>query len=541
MTQWWKEAVIYQIYPRSFCDSNGDGIGDLPGITQHLDDLQRLGVDAIWLSPIYPSPNEDNGYDISDYCAIHPDFGTMEDFDQLVAQARQRGIRIILDLVMNHTSTRHPWFQAARDKNSPYRDYYYWQPAPAPGKLPNNWTSFFGGTVWEYDEKSCEYYLHLFAPHQPDLNYHNPAVLEEMKKVLRFWLDRGVAGFRCDAINYLYKDSLASSRKKTFPVGAEHYNGLDGTHVVLRELRKILDEYGAFTVGETAMAGPEEARKFCDPERGELDAVFSFEHMLCDRHGTKWRSAPFRWSRFMLTLAKWQEELPWNALYLENHDQPRSVSRFGSDRYPMRSARLLATLLLTLRGTPFIYQGQEIGMTNFDYTSMKDIRDVESLRMEEIMKKRGIPKGIRWRAIARSSRDNSRTPMQWSDAPQAGFTDGTPWIAVNGNYKKINVAAQEKETYSVLDYYRRLIALRRGCQTLLHGDFQLLGTDETLSAYSRTLGDETLVVVLNHSDRPVCTDAVGQLVLSSYGYTRFDGMLQPWEAVILRAAGGGQS
>ncbi|NLU23323.1 MAG: alpha-glucosidase [Clostridiales bacterium] len=533
MSEWWKKEVVYQIYPRSFCDSNGDGIGDLPGIISKLDELQKLGIGILWLSPVYASPNEDNGYDISDYCAINPEYGTMTDMEHLIAEASARGIRVIMDLVINHTSTAHPWFQASRDPQSPYRDYYYWRKG-SKGKLPNNWTGFFGENCWEYDDRSDAYYLHLFAKHQADLDYHNPKVLEEIKSILRFWLDKGVAGFRCDVINILWKDSLQSSPKKMILTGSEHYLTLEGTHAILREIRKILDEYDAFTVGETVFASTKQACDLTLPERGELNTVFGFEHMECDQKIVKWLKTDFHPARLAKALSKWQLEVPWNTLNLENHDQPRSLSRFGSARYPIQSAKLLATLLFTLRGTPFIYQGQEIGMTNFDFTSMEQVQDVESKNVDRLLQSFHIPKKQRWRMIARTSRDNARTPMQWNTGKNAGFTAGNPWLGVNSNYRFVNYASQQENPSSLLHYYEKLIALRRGSETLLSGTYcPLKITDEEFS-YRRAGRDGSYTIVLNFSDKPLRVPYEGNLVLSNYGYNRYDGILQPCEAVILR-------
>lgn len=534
MQEWWKEAVVYQIYPRSFCDSNGDGIGDLPGIISRLDDLKDLGVNVLWLSPVYPSPNEDNGYDISDYCGIHPDYGTMEDMERLIREAGARGIRIIMDLVINHTSTAHPWFQASRNPESSYRNFYYWRKADKKGRLPNNWTGFFGEDCWAYDERSDSYYLHLFAKHQADLNYHEPRVLEEVKKILRFWLDKGIAGFRCDVINLLWKDTLESAPKKLILTGSEHYISRPGLHPILRQLRQVLDEYDAFSVGETVFVTTEMARDLCAPERRELNTVFGFEHMECDQRLVKWFKTPLRWSRFMKTLARWQQEVPWNTVYLENHDQPRSIPRFGSRSYYMESGKLLATLVLTLRGTPFLYQGQEIGMDNFDFTSMEQVQDVESHNIYRLMKKLGMPGGMRWKLIRSTSRDNARTPMQWDATPGAGFTRGKPWLGINGNYKSINVAAQKDDPHSLRSWYKELIALRSKTPALLHGEFRLLQATDQLAAYQRIGEDETLTILLNCSDEMQKTPYHGQTVCSSYGGTAFDGTLLPWEAVILR-------
>ncbi|MEA5142842.1 MAG: alpha-glucosidase [Oscillibacter sp.] len=533
MSEWWKEEVVYQIYPRSFCDSNGDGIGDLPGIISKLDELKALGVGILWLSPVYASPNEDNGYDISDYRAVNPEYGNMDDMDRLIAEAKERGIRVIMDLVINHTSTAHPWFQASRDPASPYRNYYYWREGTN-GKLPNNWTGFFGGSCWAYDDRSRAYYLHLFAPHQADLNYHEPKVLEEVKEILRFWLDRGIAGFRCDVINILWKDSLQSSPKKAVLTGSDHYLSLEGTHRILREIRNILDEYDAFTVGETVFVDTKQACDLSAPERRELNMVFGFEHMECDQRIVKWFKTDFHPARLAKALSRWQQQVPWNTLYLENHDQPRSVSRFGSARYPIHSAKLLATMLFTLKGTPFIYQGQEIGMTNFDFTSMAQVQDVESRNIDALLRSWHVPARQRWRMIAPTSRDNARTPMQWTVEPQAGFTTGTPWLGVNGNYRFVNYASQKENPDSLLNYYKQLIPLRRGSETLLFGSFEPLRISDEVFAYRRVGTGEAYTVVLNFSDKPQRVPYVGELVLSNYGYNRYDGLLQPCESVILR-------
>lgn len=535
MMEWWKDALIYQIYPRSFQDSNGDGIGDIPGVISRLDHLQALGVDAIWLSPVYRSPNADNGYDISDYREINPEYGTMEDMERLIAEAKSRDIRIIMDLVINHTSTDHYWFRRSRDKTSPYADYYYWAHGGPDGSLPNNWTGFFGEDCWEFDPERCEYYLHLFAKSQADLNYHNPAVLEEVKDILRFWLDKGVAGFRCDVINILWKDSLASSKKKLALTGSEHYISLEGTHEILRQLRAILDEYGAFTVGESVFVTPESARDLCARDRHELDMVFSFEHMDCDQYFVKWFKRKFRPKVFFECLVKWQRELEWNALYLENHDQPRSIPRFGSEANWKESGKLLATLLLTLRGTPFVYQGQEIGMLNFDFTRLRQLDDVESKNVDKVLRRFHIPQRLRWKLIARTSRDNARTPYQWTADRYAGFTDTRPWLGVNHNHETVNLAQQEGDPDSILNWYKDLIALRRGTPVLRRGDFTPLEVTDRVFSYRRTLEGESLTVALNFSGESVQTAQRGEVLRSNLGRRGgFDGTLQPWEAVILQ-------
>ncbi len=530
--EWWKDAIIYQIYPRSFQDSNGDGIGDIPGIISRLDHLQELGVGAVWLSPVYKSPNADNGYDISDYREINPEYGTMEDMERLIAEAGKRNIRIIMDLVINHTSTDHYWFRQSRDKTSGYADYYYWRHGGPDGALPNNWTGFFGEDCWEFDPERCEYYLHLFARTQADLNYHNPAVLEEVRDILRFWLRKGVAGFRCDVINILWKDSLESGRKRLALTGSEHYLSLEGTHRILRQLREVLDEYGAFAVGETVFVSPEQARALCRED--ELDMVFSFEHMECDQYFLKWFKRKFRPEAFFNCLTKWQKELAWNALYLENHDQPRSIPRFGSEAHWKESGKLLATLLLTLRGTPFIYQGQEIGMMNFDFDRMRQLNDVESKNVEKVLRRFHIPRKLRWKIISRTSRDNARTPFQWSGGEGAGFTDGRPWLGINRNCQEINLASQEEDPDSIWSWYKDLSRLRRENGVLRRGSFVPLEAGEQVFAYRRELGEEKWTVALNFSDKPARVSCRGGVVRSNLGRETFDGNLGPWEAVILR-------
>ena len=537
--EWWKDAIVYQIYPRSFQDSNGDGIGDIPGIVSRLDHLQELGVGAVWLSPVYPSPNDDNGYDISDYKDINPEYGTLEDMDRLILEARRRGIRVLMDLVVNHTSTSHEWFEKSRRRIAPYTDYYYWAPPGPDGGLPNNWTGFFGEDCWQWDEVRGEYYLHLFARTQADLNYHCPQVLEEVKDILRFWLDRGVAGFRCDVINILWKDSLEDGKKRLALTGLEHYLSLEGTHGILRRLRKVLDGYKAFTVGETVFVTPDMARDLCAPDRGELDLLFSFEHMETDQYYIKWLKREFRPKPFFEALIKWQRELPWNAIYLENHDQPRSIPRFGCDGYWRESGKLLATLLLTLRGTPFLYQGQEIGMVDFDFDGVDQLNDVESRNVNRILTACHVPERLKWKIIARTSRDNARTPMQWDDGPNAGFTTADrAWLGVNRNYHFVNLADQERDPDSIWSWYKDLSALRRQREALRRGDFLWLEATHKVFVYRRRLGAESVTVALNFSSRPARVGSRGTLLRSNYRREGFDGRLSPWEAVILEDRAG---
>ena len=534
-TPWWKRKIIYQIYPMSFCDSNGDGIGDLPGIISRLDYLQRLGVGALWLSPVYPSPNKDNGYDISDYCEIHPNYGTLADMDRLIAEAKKRDIRIIMDLVINHTSDRHEWFQKSRRREEPYTDFYIWRKGEK-GKKPTNWGSFFGEDCWEYDEVRGEYYLHLFAKEQPDLNYHNEKVIAAIEDVMRFWLDRGVAGFRCDVINIIYKEAIKNGRWRPALTGCEYYLSTPGCHRVLHRLnRDVLSRYDAFTVGETVFVTPKMADDLVNPQREELCTVFSFEHMETDCFKIKWFLRKFKPDRFFACLTKWQNALPWNTVYFENHDQPRSVSRYGNDaEYHDQSAKALATLLLTLRGTPFLYEGEEIGMTNFDFPDMDKVRDVESINIWNMGKRLHLPYGLRWRMIKTKSRDNARTPMQWDDSINGGFSAGTPWLSVNGNYPRINVKRQEDDPGSVLSYYRQLIAFRNGSMVLQEGDFTELYRKNGVYAYRRACDGETLTVVISLAEGERKNPASGEIVCSNYGRETAPARLAPYEALVLR-------
>ena len=534
-TPWWKRKIIYQIYPMSFCDSNGDGIGDLPGIISRLDYLQRLGVGALWLSPVYPSPNKDNGYDISDYCEIHPNYGTLADMDRLIAEAKKRDIRIIMDLVINHTSDRHEWFQKSRRREEPYTDFYIWRKGEK-GKKPTNWGSFFGEDCWEYDEVRGEYYLHLFAKEQPDLNYHNEKVIAAIEDVMRFWLDRGVAGFRCDVINIIYKEAIKNGRWRPALTGCEYYLSTPGCHRVLHRLnRDVLSRYDAFTVGETVFVTPKMADDLVNPQREELCTVFSFEHMETDCFKIKWFLRKFKPDRFFACLTKWQNALPWNTVYFENHDQPRSVSRYGNDaEYHDQSAKALATLLLTLRGTPFLYEGEEIGMTNFDFPDMEKVRDVESINIWNMGKRLHLPYGLRWRMIKTKSRDNARTPMQWDDSINGGFSTGTPWLSVNGNYPRINVKRQEDDPGSVLSYYRKLIAFRNGSRVLQEGDFTELYRKNGVYAYRRACDGEALTIVISLAEGERKNPASGEVVCSNYGRETAPARLAPYEALVLR-------
>lgn len=503
----WKEAVVYQIYPRSFKDSNGDGIGDIRGIIEKLDYLKELGVDVVWLSPVYQSPNDDNGYDISDYRAIMDEFGTMADWEALRDGLHERGMKLMMDLVVNHTSDEHAWFVASRSsKDNPYRDYYIWRPGKEDGREPNNWLSFFSGSAWAYDEKTGEYYLHLFSRKQPDLNWENPKVRQEVYDMMRWWLDRGVDGFRMDVINCISKaEGLPDAGNERYAWGGEYFMDGPRVHEFLQEMnREVLSRYDVMTVGEMPGVTVEEARKYTDPRRKELNMVFQFEHVGLDAGpGGKWDVRPWDFVELKRTLNKWQTGLQgvgWNSLYMSNHDQPRMVSRFGDDgKYRKESAKMLATLLHTMQGTPYIYQGEEIGMTNVRFDSIDDYRDIETLNMyREKVLDQGEDPGKVMESIYYIGRDNARTPMQWDDNAQAGFTTGEPWIGVNPNYKEINVKQALADPDSIFHYYRKLIALRKQNEIMVYGEFvPLLEDHPQIYAYLRVLDKERWLILLN--------------------------------------------
>lgn len=434
-----------------------------------------------------------------------------------------------MDLVINHTSTEHKWFQMSSEGIEPYTDYYIWQDEP------NNWTSFFGGNAWEYDEKRGQYYLHLFAKGQPDLNYYNPKVIEEVKNIMDFWLSKGIAGFRCDVINILYKDSLDDGKRSFVLKGKEHYLTTQGTHKILKELRKdILDNYDCFTVGETVLVNEKQAKELSDEERKELNMIFTFEHLEVDNYFVKWFPKNFKPKKFFMAIAKWINTLEWSANFLECHDQPRSVSRFGSTKkYHNKSAKMLATMLMTLKGTPFIYQGQEIGMTNFDYESIDEIEDVETHNIIKQAEKLHIPKWYRWKMIKHGSRDNARTPMQWSDKMHGDFTEGTPWLNVNKNYTKINVQQQSFDRNSILNYYKQLIELRKESDILNSGAFIPIRINKRIFIYKRELENRCIIVALNFSDKTIKHKQTGDILLSNYDEYKKD-VLRPYQAIIYK-------
>ncbi|MFP4978793.1 alpha-glucosidase [Paenibacillus sp. CN-4] len=552
----WKEAVVYQIYPRSFMDSDGDGVGDLQGIVSRLDYLQQLGVDVVWLSPVYKSPNDDNGYDISDYRDIMDEFGTMRDWEELLAGLHARGMKLMMDLVVNHSSDEHAWFMESRaSKDSPYRDYYIWRPGGDNGEPPNNWSSIFSGPAWEYDEATNEYYLHLFSRKQPDLNWENPKVREEIYEMMAFWLDKGVDGFRMDVINMISKTpGLPSVGDEPLGDGSRHFMNGPKVHEYLREMNEqVLSRYDMMTVGETPGASVEDAIRYTSEDRRELQMVFQFEHMEVDSGpGGKWDVTPWTLHKLRGVMHKWQvglAEQGWNSLYLNNHDQPRMVSRFGDDgRYRLESAKMLATLLHTLKGTPYIYQGEEIGMTNVKFPSLEHYRDIETLNMyREKVTEGGADHSHILNAIYAKGRDNARTPMQWDDSPNAGFSEGTPWLSVNPNYREINVQQALDDPDSIFHYYRQLIALRKQHPIMVYGDYELLLEDhEFIYAYTRTLENEQWLVLLNFCANEQDTGfgsrlaSAQEIVIGNYkDAPETPGVLRPYEAIVYRMNGTG--
>ncbi|EGR0070055.1 alpha-glucosidase [Vibrio vulnificus] len=498
--KWWHDAVVYQIYPRSFCDSNNDGIGDLNGIIGKLDYLKTLGVNVLWLSPVYKSPMDDNGYDISDYQDIAAEFGTMADMQNLLAQAKARDIRVVMDLVVNHTSDEHPWFvEARKSKDNPYRDYYIWRDAKPDGSVPDDQGSIFGGSAWQWDEATQQYYFHLFSKRQPDLNWENPKVQHEVHKMMNWWIDQGIGGFRLDVIDL---------------IGKEIDKGITGNgprlHPLLQEMnRATFGDKDLLTVGETWGATPEIAKLYSDPERHELSMVFQFEHItLTWQHGDKWNPIPLDLKQFKHVLTMWQTELSnqgWNSLFWNNHDLPRVVSKYGDDkRYRVESAKMLATALHFLKGTPYIYQGEEIGMTNVAFESLDQYKDIETLNFYKVKTESGVSHQHMMDAIHENSRDNARTPMQWSASPNGGFSQAEPWIEVNPNYPEINVEQALADSDSIFYHYQKLIELRKQHPAIVYGDFTpLFAEHDSVFAYVRSHQDEQLLVINNFSDQDV--------------------------------------
>lgn len=530
MNQWWKNAVIYQVYPRSFCDSNGDGLGDIPGIISKLDYLQQLGVDAIWLSPVFRSPQDDNGYDISDYQDIDPMFGTLSDMDELIAQAKKRKIRIIMDLVLSHSSDEHPWFrEAKKSRQNPWHDFYIWRDGQ-PDNPPNDLESAFGGSAWEWVPEAEQFYFHRFSKKQPDLNWENPQMRQSLYAMIRWWADRGIGGFRLDVVDLFGK----IPDQKILENGPK-------LHEYIREMRReAFTAPDLVTVGEAWSATPAIARQYSAPDGSELSMVFQFEHLVLDQQpgGEKWDLAPLPLGQLKQVICRWQQELAgtgWNSLFLENHDLPRIVSRWGDDgKYREASAKMLASLLFGLQGTPYIYQGQELGMTNVRYP-LEEYRDIETLGMYHKYKALGWPEEKILRSIHARSRDNARTPMQWSGAENAGFTTGTPWLKVNPNYKTINADNQLSDPDSVFSYYQRLIRLRKGHPVFQEGTFRLVLADhEDIFAYTRTTATAQLLVVCNFRGADIEDPlAIGEPpILCNYPDQPLLGRLRPYEARI---------
>lgn len=537
--QWWHSSVVYQIYPRSFNDSNGDGIGDINGIREKLDYLKELGIDVIWLSPVYKSPNDDNGYDISDYCDIMDEFGTMEDMDNLLKEANERGIKILMDLVVNHTSDEHKWFiEARKSKDNEYRDYYIWRDA-VDGHEPNDLGSTFSGSAWQYDEMTGQYYLHLFSKKQPDLNWENEKVRNEVYKMMNFWVDKGIGGFRMDVIDLIGKvpDEMITG------------NG-PKLHEYLQEMnRAALDGNDLLTVGETWGATPEVAKLYSNPDRKELSMVFQFEHIGLDQieGKEKWDLKPLELLDLKKVLSKWQIELEgqgWNSLFWNNHDLPRIVSRWGNDKeYRVESAKMFATLLHGMKGTPYIYQGEELGMTNIRLEDINDYRDIELLNMYKDRISKGYTHEEIMESIYAKGRDNGRTPMQWDNSKNAGFTTGTPWLAINKNYTEVNAKQCLEDENSIFHHYRKLINIRKNNDTIIYGDYTLLcPEDKNIFAYIRELNKDKILVVCNFYDKEVTFSFDGDfnhadILLSNYkdSSTLIEKLsLRPYEAIIYR-------
>ena len=551
--KWWKNAVVYQIYPRSFKDSNGDGIGDLQGIYEKLDYLAELGINVIWMSPVYKSPNDDNGYDISDYQDIMDDFGTMDDFDRVLEKAHRLNIKIMMDLVVNHTSDEHKWFiESKKSKDNPYHDYYMWADPDKNGNPPNRWESCFSGSAWEYVESVGQFYLHSFSRKQPDLNWDNPKVRDEIFKMMTWWCDKGIDGFRMDVISMI-------SKYPGLPDGPENGNGYTGNtscdgpniHKYLREMNeKVLSKYRLITVGECPGVNAEQAKKYANIDGSELDMIFQFEHVsgsaLKPSHHGKWDGEAMTMPELRANFTKWQKDLEgcaWNSLFLSNHDQPRCVSRFGNDseQYRELSAKMLATMTHFQKGTPYVYQGEELGMTNAYMENIADYRDIESLNAyKELTTKENIPAKTVMGYIKAVGRDNARTPMQCDASDNGGFTSGTPWLQVNKNYKTINAAAQVNDPDSVFAYYKKLIALRHTNEVMVDGVYDVLIPDHPqIYAYTRTLGDKQLLVLCNDSDTNVVIPAeikekihaAKNILIQNYKDTD-ESTLRPYEAVV---------
>jgi len=546
--KWWKEAVVYQIYPRSFKDSNGDGIGDLRGIIEKIDYLDELGVDAVWLNPVYQSPNDDNGYDISDYKAIMDEFGTMEDLEELMGLLHERDIKLIMDLVINHSSDEHQWFEESRkSKDNSYRDYYIWKDGKNDGP-PNNWKAFFGGSAWKYDENTDQYYLHLFSPKQPDLNWENPEVRNDLYEMINWWLEKGIDGFRLDVINLISKDQRFPDGKQDGLAGHEYFANGPRVHEFIQEMaEETYNNYDAMTVGETPFVDKDEALKFVKEERKEFSMVIPFEHLEFDRKEVWEKITEWDLKELKDLMSEWQYKLQenngWTSLYFCNHDQPRIVSRYGDDgKYRKESAKLLGTMLHTLRGTPFIYQGEEIGMTNISFESLDDFDDIETRGYIKDVQEKGELSEEEILEIANyRTRDNARTPMHWDGSKYAGFSEAEPWLKMNKNYPEINVKEDLASEDSVFEYYKQMIALRKKYSVFAYGKYDiLLEDDQDIYAYQRLGEDNNLLVLLNFSENEVDYDLSSEveiekaeLILNNYQNEadfKVKASLRPYEA-----------
>lgn len=556
MKNWWKNSVVYQIYPRSFKDSNGDGFGDLQGVIEKLDYLKELGIDVIWLSPVFDSPQDDNGYDIRDYRSIYGRFGSNEDMEELINKAHDRDIKIVLDLVVNHTSDEHAWFvESRKSRDNEYSDYYIWKDQKEDGSEPNNWGSSFCGSAWEYCEERGQYYLHFYSKKQPDLNWENPQVRQEVYDLMKFWMEKGADGWRMDVIASISKDQnypdYPEEDGRKYYTGKYHSNG-PRLHEFIHEMnREVLSKYDCMTVGEAPGSTPEVARLFTDPTREELNMIFTFEHMNIDRIlgsvNRKWALKPFDLRDLKRVMSEWQTKLygrGWNALYFENHDQPRVISRWGNDTvYREKCAKAYATILHGMQGTPYIYQGEEIGMTNvyFDLDEYEDI-EVRNAYKELVLNGKTISEDDFKKAVWNKSRDNARTPMQWDDSDNAGFTTGKPWFGVSDRYKEINVKQALADKDSIFYYYKKLIELRHKESLLTEGNYQLLlPEDEKIFAYLRNTENETWLIVANMSEDTALTDELKPFVndkqdimIGNYDRANLDEALRPYESFMMR-------
>ncbi|MBX9972081.1 alpha,alpha-phosphotrehalase [Cytobacillus firmus] len=552
---WWKKSVVYQIYPKSFNDTTGNGVGDIPGIIAKLDYLKELGVDVVWLTPIYKSPQRDNGYDISDYFSIHEEYGTLADFDKLLEEAHSRDIKIIMDIVVNHTSTEHKWFQEAKkSKDNPYRDFYIWKDPKDDGSEPTNWESKFGGNAWQYDEKTGQYYLHLFDVTQADLNWENDELRQQVYDMMEFWFEKGVDGFRLDVINLISKDQDFPDDDGSVPPGdgRKYYTDGPRVHEFMHEMNEnVFSKYDSMTVGEMSSTSIDHCIKYSNPEREELSMTFNFHHLKVDYpNGEKWALAEFDFGALKQILSRWQAEMHkgggWNALFWCNHDQPRVVSRYGDDReYHRESAKMLATVIHMMQGTPYIYQGEEFGMTNPGFESIEDYRDVESLNVYNILKEKGMTEEEIINILKSKSRDNSRTPVQWDGSANAGFTDGTPWINVASNYSEINAERALKDGNSIFYHYKKLIQLRKQYDIITYGDYELISEDHPdVFAYVRNGDNEKLLVVNNFYGKETsfiipehvqADEYKDEILLSNYNQSPSAALtinLRPYESVI---------